>query len=218
MALVTTTASLVRQYNAFTGLSAVERSQSGIARAEVVYYATNDDWPASGVGDNKLYKAGPIDLPKDFGYVITDVFVAVERTSGNNVETEMVADFLIAPGGTLGPQIRAVLEASSSKQGAVPGTAIGSLPAAEYNTNVPSLTGARGSIVYKLVDKPTAIIYPYGSQSYTSTPNPASQFTFSIGNQKTGADQHRVTTYVRFLQYDIDQSYNYVIQSPQLTR
>ena len=215
MALVTTTASLIRQYNAFQGLSAIERSQSGIARAEVVYYATNDDWPATGAGDNKLYKAGPIDLPKDFGYVITDAFVAVERTSGNNITTEMVGDSLIAPGGTLGPQIRTVLEAASSKQGAVPSTAIGSLAADEYNTVVPSLTGARGAIVYSLVQKPTAIIYPFGSQSYTTTPNPASQFTFTISNNKTQADQHRVTSYVRFLQYDIDQSYNYVIQSPQ---
>ena len=218
MALVTTSASLIRQYNAFSGLSAIERSQSGIARAEVVYYATNDDWPASGAGNNKLYKAGPIDLPKDFGYVITDCFVAVERTSGASVNTEMVGDFLIAPGGTLGPQIRAQIEATPSKQVATPSTTLGNVRADEYNTNIPSLTGDRGSIVYKMVDKPTAIIYPFGSNSYTSTPNPASQWTFTIGEQELGGDAHRVTTYVRFLQYDIDQSYNYVIQSPQLTR
>ena len=218
MALITTSASLVRQYNAFTGLSATERSQSGIARAEVVYYATNDDWPASGAGNNKLYKAGPIDLPKDFGYVITDCYVAVERVTGGKVECEMVGDFLIAPGGTLGPQIRALIEATPSKQGSSPSTAVGSIPADEYNSNIPSLTGDRGSIVYQMLNKPTGIIYPFASTSYTSTPNPASQWTFTIGDQKQNGDQHRVTTYVRFLQYDIDQSYNYVIQSPQLTR
>ena len=218
MALITTTASLVRQYNAYTGLSATERSQSGIARAELVYYATNDDWPSSGVGNNKLYKAGPIDLPKDFGYVLTDAYVAVERTSGGDVNIEMTGDFLIAPGGTLGPQIRTVLSAIPSQQGVDPSIAVGSQPTGQYNTNFPSITGARGSIVFTLASKPTAIIYPFASQTYTTDPNPASQFSFSLGEQILNSTQHRVTTYVRFLQYDIDQSYNYVIQSPQLTR
>ena len=77
MALITTTASLIRQYNAFTGLSALERSQSGIARAELVYYNVNDSWPAPGAGNNRIYQTGDISLPKDFGYVITDAFMQI---------------------------------------------------------------------------------------------------------------------------------------------
>ena len=64
MATIATTGSFVRQYNAFTGLSATERSQSGIARAEVVYYNVNDDWPAPGAGNNRIYQTGTLDLPK----------------------------------------------------------------------------------------------------------------------------------------------------------
>jgi len=66
MALITTTGSFIRQYNAFTGLSAAERSQSGIARAEIVYYNVNDTWAQAGAGNSRLYQTGLTDLPKDF--------------------------------------------------------------------------------------------------------------------------------------------------------
>ena len=134
------------------------------------------------------------------------------------MNVEMTGDFVIAPGGSLGPQIRTVLAAIPSQQGVDPSVAIGSQPSGQYNTNFPSVTGARGSIVFHLASKPSAIIYPFNAQSYSTTPNPASQFTFSLGEQIENSTQHRVTSYVRFLQYDIDQSYNYVIQSPQLIR
>ena len=106
MAIVTTTASLIRQYNAFTGLSANERSQSGIARAEIVYYNVNDDWPAPGAGNNRLYETGQIDLPKDFGYVLTDAFVRIDATGDASIQTEMLGHLRIFVGGVLGPQIK----------------------------------------------------------------------------------------------------------------
>ena len=53
MALITTNASLLRQYNAFTGLSALERSQSGVARAELIYYGSTD-WDDPGAGNNHV--------------------------------------------------------------------------------------------------------------------------------------------------------------------
>ena len=69
MAVITTTGSLKRLYTPFTGLSALERSQSGVARAEVVYYNVNDDWAAPGSSNNRIYQSGELSLPKDFGYV-----------------------------------------------------------------------------------------------------------------------------------------------------
>ena len=216
MALVTTTGTLIRQYNAFTGLSAVERSQSGIARAEVVYYNVNDNWPSAGA-DFRMYQTGQIDLPKDFGYVITDAYVRVSAATGG-IDTEAVGALRIFPGGILGPQINVDLHAYPSRQDSTGVTAIGSIQAATYNTNRPSFSDT-GAINYVLTDKPTAIIYPFGAAAYTSDSNPASVWEFAIGEQLAGASQdYDVSCYFRFLQYDIDQSYNYVIQSPQLTR
>ena len=218
MALVITTGSLIRQYNAFTGLSAVERSQSGIARAEVVYYNVNDTWPAPGASNWRMYETGQLELPKDFGYVLTDAFVRVSSAGDSTIGTEMLGDLRIFPGGVLGPQINTQLTAAPSAQDENATTAIGSIQASRYNTNYPSYSG-QGSLVYTLKDKPTALIYPFGSQTYTSTPNPASIWQWQLGEQfiNDSAD-YKVSAYFRFLQYDIDQSYNYVVQSPQLTR
>ena len=218
MALITTTASLQRQYTPYTGLSASERSASGIARAEVVYYNVNDDFPAAGAGNLREYETGQISLPTDFGYVLTDAFVKVEASGGATIGTEMIANFRIFPGGILGPQINTVLRAQPSAQSFTTTTPIGDTPANAYNTNYPQF-GSTGAITYVLEDKPTAVIYPFGSEQYTSAPNPASIWQFQIGEQAEGLSQaYRVTSYIRFLQYDIDQSYTYVLQSPQLTR
>ena len=217
MALVTTTGSFIRQYNAFTGLSATERSQSGIARAEVVYYNVNDDWPAPGSGNIRIYQTGDISLPKDFGYVITDAFLQVTADNTDALNPEAIAHLRISPGGVLGPQINTTLVSYASRQNASGSTAVGSIAANHWNGNYP-FSSSDGEITYILRDKPTALIYPFASQSYTTTPNPASIFNLQVGEQLPNGVAYKVNTYIRFLQYDIDQSYNYVIQSPQLTR
>lgn len=218
MALVTTTGSLIRQYNAFTGLSASERSASGIARAELVYYSVNDNWPAAGSGNNRLYQTGQISLPKDFGYVLTDAFVKIDAGVDDSLSVEMVGHGRIYPGGVLGPQINFTLQADPSLNNSAGNQSISTIGAANNNTNYPSL-GGEGAIVYSMRTKPTAVIYPFGAKQYTSTVNPASIWEWAIGEQEANnTTAYDVSAYFRFLQYDIDQSYNYIIQSPQLTR
>ena len=217
MALQTTTGTLLRQYNAFTGLSAIERSQSGIARAEVVYYNVNDTWPAAAAGTNRIYQTGTIDLPKDFGYVLTDVFVMVQRNNSSALYANANSVIQLFPGGSLGPQININVPSEPDRQDSTGTTAIGSIDAKSYNAVRP-FGSDDTAIIYNLVNKPTSIIYPFGSQTYTTTPNPASQFNWQVGEQIVNQAAYEVSVYIRFLQYDIDQSYNYVIQSPQLTR
>lgn len=217
MALITTTGSLIRQYNAFTGLSALERSQSGIARAEIVYYNVNDTWASPGAGNNRIYQTGNIELPKDFGYVITDANLQVTSDGTNVLRTEALASIRISPGGVLGPQINAPLPSYPSRQDGSGNTPIGSITALSYNGNYP-FSSNDSEITYVLRDKPTALIYPFSSISYTTTPNPASIFNLQVGEQFVNGVEYKVNTFIRFLQYDIDQSYNYVVQSPQLTR
>lgn len=206
MATITTTASLIRQYNAFTGLSALERSQSGIARAEIVYYGVNDNWAGPGSGNDRIYSTGVLDLPKDFGYVLTDAFVKVDSDSSNDVfmEAEGVLDIFV--GGSLGPQINLSMPSYPSRQtSANPST---QSSGSGYNTTI---LGAQGVMMFQLRDKPSSLIYPFGSQAYTTTPNPASQWRLQFGEAVQNGPSYDVTSYVRFLQYDIDQSYNYVV-------
>lgn len=218
MAVISTTASLVRQYNAFTGLSAIERAQSGIARAEVVYYNVNDTWPSAGLGNSRIYETGFIDLPKDFGYVLTDAYCRIEsRAATMRVNASSV--LRLFPGGSLGPQLNLTLTSDPDRQNSTGTTAIGSIQADDYNNIRPVNTSDDGVVVHTLREKPTAIIYPFASQTYTTVSNPASQWEWAVSEQLAGSSNvYDVSVYFRFLQYDIDQSYNYVIQSPQLTR
>lgn len=213
MAVITTNGSVIRQYNAFTGLSALERTQSGIARAEVVYYNVNDTWGAPGVGNKRVYQIPTTSLPKDFGYVLTDLFIKIESSGNNNIPAEAAGLLRIFPGGSLGPQINVEVVSDASRQDGSNSSSLSSGSA--YNT---TKIGQSGIMVYRLTAKPTPIIYPFGANSYTSTPNPASQWDVQLAEEVTNGVEYDVTSYIRFLQYDIDQSYNYVIQSPQLTR
>lgn len=217
MALITTNASPIRLYNAFTGLSALERSQSGIARAEVIYYG-NESWAAPGAGNNRIFQIPQTTLPKDFGYVVTDFFVNVKTNAVSDaIATEANAAFRVFPGGVLGPQIQMQLQSDPGRMDSAATTQIGSLRADQYNASYP-VFGERAAIQYTLRDKYTGIIYPFSAQTYTTTSNPGSIFDFCLSEQKVNGDEYQVQYCLRFLQYDIDQSYNYVIQSPQLTR
>lgn len=216
MALITTTGSLIRLYNPFTGLSATERSQSGIARAEIVYYNVNDTWAAAGSGNTREYTSGFVELPKDFGYVLTDAYIRVSADSGGLV-CEATSHMRLYPGGVLGPQINLSLSSDAGRANDSTSTAIGSLTSTAYNTIIPSF--GKSAINYSLKDKSTALLYPFEANTYTSSPNPASEFQFQVGENVAGfSSAYNVSCFLRFLQYDVDQSYNYVIQSPQLTR
>ena len=199
MAITTTTANLTRQYNAFTGLSAVERSQSGIARAEVVYFVTNDSWPGPTAGNQRTYTSGVVDLPKDFGYVLTDCSIDV-RTSASSarMELEAVGGFEIRVGGTFGPIHHIPLINYPSRADDQHTLGIGSIPSDEWNTVYPSIHGEKGQMTFVLANKPTELIYPFGSNSYSSTPNPASQFRFTVGEQNSNAVAYDVTCYLAF--------------------
>ncbi len=215
MALITTSSSLIRQYNAFTGLSALQRSQSGVARAELIYYG-DTDWDNPGAGNERLFQIPQTTLPEDFGYVLTDVFISVTTDARDEIFTEAAGQFRIYPGGILGPEINLTLISHPSRQDTNGTTAIGSVPAANYNYMFPTLRGEKSVINFELARNFKGVIYPFGGQSYSS--DPKSTFDASIGENKTNGPNYTVRSYVRFLQYDIDQSYNYVIQSPQLTR
>ena len=62
----------------------------------------------------------------------------------------------------------------------------------------------------------SGVIYPFNASTYTT--DPKSIFDVGLSDNTAAGANYTVRSYIRFLQYDIDQSYNYVIQSPQLTR
>ena len=149
--------------------------------------------------------------------MLTDARLLISAPGNDSLSNEAVAQYQLFPGGILGPQINGVLESAPSRMD-VSVSAIGDITASKYNTIYPTSSGNYGAMVFELRNKPTSILYPFGSNTYTTASNPGTVFNFSLSEQVTNQSARDMSFYIRFLQYDIDQSYNYVVQSPQLTR
>lgn len=214
MGLVTTNASLSKQYNPFTGLSASERAASGIARAELIYYGESD-WDNPGA-NHRLWQVPQTTLPEGFGYALTDVFISVTTDAATECNIEAVGQVRLYPGGILGPEINLTLVSHPSRQDIFGTTPIGNIAAATYNAQFPSLRGEKNVINFELSRDYKGILYPFNAKAYTT--DPKSTFDVGLSELFNNGPNYTVRSYIRFLQYDIDQSYNYVIQSPQLTR
>ena len=210
MAIVQTDLTLVRKYIPYTGLTQSERAQSGIVRAEFQYYVLNASVPATGAGDSRLVKAS-LTLPGGYGYTIADAYVDLTQ-SGDNPSFEALAHLQVQPAGVLGPNIIIPMESPASRQDFSGTTPIGDVPAFTYNANFPTWRGNYGSQTYVLRDKPTVLLYDYEDGKADSL------VAWSVGEQVQQQPATDVNLFLRFLQYDVDQSYNYVINTPQLTR
>ncbi len=210
MALVQTNFTPVEKYIPYTGLTQLERTQSGIARAEFQYFTVNEDWPASGSGDNRLLKT-QITLPSGYGYVVTDCFANVTEL-GDFPKAEAFAELQLQPSGVLGPNVISQMPGYAGRQDSSGFTAIGSVAANSYNGTFPSWRGSYGSINYALRDKPTLLLYDYDDGTKNSL------ITWTLAEEATQEPQAQLQFFLRVLQFDVDQSYNYVLNSPQLTR
>jgi hypothetical protein len=216
MATIVTTASLKKGYDAFTGLSSGQRTQSGIPRAQLVYTARSATWAAPGAGnDRQLQFDMTLDTNSNYGFVLTDCFVRVEnQAAAGTVECSAIGAVDIFPGGNIvtSPWIPTRLISQPSRQNVAGNTAIGTIDADYYNSAFVEPGGTGMRFVLEEQDKPKALIYPYesvGSSSYVRV---------VLGELAINGAAYVYDFYCRFLQFDIDQSYNYVLNTPQLTR
>jgi len=210
MALVTTTVSPTVRVTPFTGISEVQREHSGIARAEVVY-SSDGLWPATGAGDYR----GLIfswDLDKDFGHVLMDcsaVFIVagdyleMEASSWMEIETQTSSD----SERQYYPLVNYASRQDAAASGATP---IGDVPVNNYNTFYPTGTNV-GTMAFSMPVKPTGLLWPFPGVGRISCAT-------TFGEQIVQQPQYAYRYYCRFLQYDIVQGYNYVVNSPIMTR
>jgi hypothetical protein len=211
MALVTTTVTPELRLTPFTGISEVQRERSGIARAEAVYSA-HGTWPATGSGDNRSISFS-FALDPDYGYVLMDStaafikyqdYVTMEATGVMEITTDT------GPGASQVESQWYPYVNHASRQAEVATTAIGDIAAGQYNVLYP-ITGDNGIMIFNLDPKPSALLYPFpGVNDITVTS------MFGEPAKQEIAMAYRF--YARFLQYDITQGYNYVVNSPIMTR
>ncbi len=212
MALVTTTVSPEVRITPFTGLSETRRERSGIARAEVVY-STYGLWPATAAGDNRSISFSWT-LDPDYGYILMDSNAAFIKSSNDRIYMEATGVMEITtdlgPGASQKESQWYPYRNLPARADEASSTAIGSVVAAEYNTVHP-ITGSNSVMTFNMDIKPTALLYPF--PGVTSIDCVA-----MFGEQITEETVMAYRFYTRFLQYDITQGYNYVVNSPLMTR
>lgn len=212
MATILTSVTPTQRYTPFTGLDEQSRAASGIARAEDVRRSSGS-WAAAGAGNNRAILFTHA-LDPDYGYIVMDCF-AKFYVSGADITMEAVGNFQIqtTPGHADNEVIETQMICTAGRQDSSGGTAVGSIAANSYNTFLPSDAATTGSMTFRLAEpKPTMLIFPFAKTSYP----PSINVTF--GDQFLNNSALNYYFYLRLLQYDISQGYNYVIQTPQLTR
>jgi hypothetical protein len=209
MATITSAATLTKRYNPYTGLSATERAQSGIARAELVFTAKAQTWANAGAGNERVLTATcSLDTTSSYGYVLTDAFAFFRDDA--YIAMSAVAKVQISLGSLFsGEQVYTTMSAKPDRQDNTGSTAIGNIQSWAYNS------GFDGQFYMSFAldePKPTLLIYPFDNV------DEASQVAFVFGEEVQNRPDISYDLYFRFLQYDVDQTYNYVLNSPQLTR
>jgi len=195
----------------FTGLAETVREKSGIARAEEVH-SSYGIWPATGAGDNRSISF-TWDLNPDYGYVLMDcncIFLGAGVKLKMNAVGFMEIGTNTGPGASSKERQYYQLVSYPARTGEAATTAIGSLQADHYNSQYPMVTDT-GGMTFNIVQKPTGLLFPFPGVS-----NIAIATVFSEESKQEIAYSYRF--FARFLQYDIVQGYNYVPNSPIMTR
>lgn len=209
MALVTTTVTPPARVQPFTGISEIQRERSGIARAEVIY-STTGTWPATGAGDSRGLII-TFDLDPDFGHVLMDCnscfiasadYLEMEASSWMEIETSTPGD--------LERQYYPLVNYASRQGNSAGNTPVGDIPANNYNSTYPAGTEI-GSMVFSMEVTPTGLLWPFPGVGYISC-------STVFGEQALQQPGYSYRFFCRFLQYDITQGYNYVVNSPVMTR
>lgn len=218
MALVITTITPALWYQPFVGPSQLVRQQSGVARAELVYYINGGSWPASGANNDKQLDIN-ITLPKSYGYVLTDMSAQITNTNGylysqNNALVQVLPDDAATGPGSFWTYLEAPAFNPPAAFGIDPGAAL--TTTTEKNNSQMIVKDAPDAFttkkVYSLKDKPTFLIYPWKNVQETSS------VTSSFFDNIDESPAYTVQYQARFLQFDVQQGYDFVLQSPVLTR
>ena len=218
MALVITTITPALWYQPFVGPSQLVRQQSGVARAELVYYINGGSWPASGANNDKQLDID-ITLPKSYGYVLTDMTALITYDGGyvtaqNNAQVQVLPDDAATGPGSFWTYLEAPVYNPPAAFGIFGGTGLDHLGQSVNSQMI--VKDAPDAVltkkVYNLNDKPTFLIYPWKNVQETSSVT--SSFFDNVDNSGAYTFQYQA----RFLQFDVQQGYDFVLQSPVLTR
>jgi len=208
MATIETSRTPTKRYQPYVGLPELQRAQSGIARAEVIYKDLTA-WAGAGTGNDSYIKFD-IDLDNNYAHVLTDMSCWMFRAA-TGFEAEAVGRIRIKPDSTGDETIVHPLVSYPGRSDGS-NTAVGSMTPKEFNTQHPTENGYE--MVWTLVEpKPTYLIFPYEAPGRNSS-------TVEVVFSDPELNNLSKTVYFccKFLQYDISQGYSWAINSPVSVR
>jgi hypothetical protein len=210
MAIIATLVDPEQRHTPYTGGTDRDRLLRGAARGETIY-TINDIWAQAGSG-NKRSINFTCELDNSFAWVLTDASCVFLEAGSTSMYMEAVGMLEIELPSSSGLEYVYGQYQSFASRGADSGTPIGDIDSAKYNTQYPIVTDTAG-MTFDLAVKPNYMLLPF-NQGGTSVVTVSSIFSEDSTNQP--AYSYRFAA--RFVQYDIDQAYDYRVQSPQLTR
>ena len=214
MSVVHTILSPEGTHTPFTGGTDQQRLNQGAARGVTSYFeSTASNWPATGAGDNRSCSIS-MQLDPDYAYVMTDCTAIIIKLSQPYIEVEATAlvEFKV-PSQSGSEYIYSNLVNQPARQDTIGHTAVGSIPAREYNSQYPIIDVASPAGMGFIGENlPSYMLYPFQ--------NAGDNVTVSVVFSEGATEQTALTIRfaARFLQYDIDQAYDWRVQSPTLTR
>lgn len=206
----------------FTGLTAIQRQQSGIARAQVSLVWPQTTLSATSSGEIKAVRLEG-GLPRNFAYVYAGGSIKIGRTATTDVLDQNRGVFFeneiqCAITGTSFSDSWKMLNEGAVKvennankiTGAFEALATSSATATKHFTSPGILNGFQGLYqkIYKDATYPR-IIYRGENSDVTVTAD-----VIDMIDDPFPSAQYVVLGEMHFLQYDIDQAYNYLIHSP----
>lgn len=216
MAVIHTIINPDPRLTSFTGGTDARRLAQGAARGEVRYLSADaSSWPATGGGENRSLVFS-MTLDRDYAWVLTDMSCNFIQLNSTGIKME-AAGFceIVVPQKGIDQYINFQLVSQPSRQDSIGTTAIGTIAAGEYNSQYPIIDiSAPGSMSFQPYpgSLPKYMLYPFDKQGDSVSVN----VIFSEANTNEAAITPRFAC--RFLQYDIDQVYDWRVQSPALTR
>ena len=216
MATIHTVINPIPRLTSFTGGTDAQRLAQGAARGEVRYQsAIASSWPATGVGDNRSLSFS-MELDPDYAWVMTDCSCSFIALSTNVMKMEAIGFIEVKiPTKGIDQYIYTQMVSEPSRQDILGNSPIGSISAHSYNNQYPIIdVAAPSAMVFQSYSDslPTYMLYPFDNTNDTVDVN----VVFSEGATQEIAMTPRFSA--RFLQYDIDQAYDWRVQSPTLTR
>ncbi len=222
MAVITTTFTPTAELFPYTGLTQTVREQANLARAEVKFNIAGGTVPAPGAGNLQRILLDCV-LPPGYAYTLLNITARVGASSNNFWDVNAEAVFQDQAGAGAKTEIHHTLERGNATTigGLDTGTAVGLLntgggvifngPISRTDNMFPApLLTTTFNMIYELRERIPSVIF--------NTDQVSPRYFADFVSAYSGPTACTFSMHAAFIQYDIEQAYDYRINTPVFVR